>query len=71
MVERFNRTLKSKMWRYFTTIGNHRYIDPLADLLASYNNSVHRTIGMAPSKVIQEHVTKKWHKVYGNYANSG
>jgi len=71
MVERFNRTLKSKMWRYFTTIGNHRYIDALADLVTSYNNSIHRTIGMAPSKVSEEHVSKIWHKVYGNYANSG
>ena len=71
MVERFNRTLKTKMYRYFTTVGNHRYIDALPDLVSSYNNSVHRTIGMAPSAVKEKDVPKIWHKVYGTYANSG
>ena len=27
VVERFNRTLKSRMWRYFTHRGNYRYMD--------------------------------------------
>jgi len=37
-VERFNRTLKTKMYRYFTHANTRRYVDVLDDLLYSYNN---------------------------------
>ena len=39
VVERFNRTLKSRMWRYFTKHQTWRYIDVLQDLVQSYNNT--------------------------------
>ena len=51
IVERWNRKLKSKMYRYFTFKNTLRYIDVLDDLLHSYNNTFHSTIKMAPSEV--------------------
>ena len=51
VVERFNRTLKSKMYRYFTYANTRRYQDMLDDLLHSYNNTYHRSIGMTPADV--------------------
>lgn len=51
IVERFNRTLKSRMYRYFTAYGTRNWINILQDLVNSYNHAVHRTIGMAPSSV--------------------
>jgi len=51
VVERFNRTLKNKMWRYFTYAKTQKYTDVLDDLVHSYNNTYHRSIGMAPSQV--------------------
>ena len=51
VVERFNRTLKTKMFRYFTHASTRRYVDVLDDLLHSYNNTYHRTIGMTPMEV--------------------
>ena len=39
VVERFNRTLREKMHRYFTFADNNKYINVLDDLLQSYNNS--------------------------------
>jgi len=66
MVERFNRTLKIRMWRYFTANNTQRYIDVLPSLLSAYNNSVHRTIGMKPVDVTQKDVKRIWHKVYGD-----
>ena len=51
VVERFNRTLKCKMWRYFTYTRKKRYVYTLDDLVLSYNNSIHRTIQMSPSDV--------------------
>jgi len=51
VVERFNRTLKTKMYRYFTHANTQRYVDVLDDLVHSYNNTYHRSIGMAPVEV--------------------
>jgi hypothetical protein len=51
VVERFNRTLKTKMWKYFTYKNTLKYIDILDDLLHSYNNTYHSSIRMAPSQV--------------------
>ncbi|KAL4153305.1 hypothetical protein QTP88_001157 [Uroleucon formosanum] len=48
IVERFNRTLKEKMFREFTAHGSHEWISILPKLLEEYNNSRHRTIGMTP-----------------------
>ena len=39
IVERFNRTLKKRMWRYLTKHQTWRYIDILQDLVQSYNNT--------------------------------
>ena len=52
--ERFNRTLKTKMWRYFTRRGNYRWVDILPELMTAYNASVYRSIGMAPNAVTPE-----------------
>ena len=51
VVERVNRTLKSKLYRYFTAVNSLRYIDVLQDLVDSYNNTYHRSIGRAPATV--------------------
>ena len=51
VVERFNRTLKTKMCKYFTHENTMRYIYVLDSFLHSYNNTIHRTIKMAPSEV--------------------
>ena len=48
VVERFNRTLKSRMWKHFTARSTKVYIDVLQKLVDNYNNSKHHTIGMTP-----------------------
>ncbi|CAB3994841.1 uncharacterized transposon-derived [Paramuricea clavata] len=42
IVERFNRTLKTRMWKYFTE-KKKKWIDILPNLVNSYNHSKHRT----------------------------
>ena len=61
VVERFNRTLKTKMYRYFTYKNTRRYVDVLDDMLHSYNNTYHRSIGMTPAEVNvdNEHMVRK------------
>ena len=49
--ERFNRTLKNKMWKKFSLNGNFKWLDILPGLINAYNNTKHRTIGMKPQDV--------------------
>jgi hypothetical protein len=51
VIERFNRTVKTKMYKYFTMNNTYRYLDVINSLLASYNNSVHSSIAMTPGKL--------------------
>lgn len=51
IVERFNRTLKNKMWRLFSLRGSYKWLDILPKLIAEYNNTKHRTIKMKPNEV--------------------
>ena len=40
IVERFNRTLKTRMYMYFTHSKSYRYVDVLQDLVHSYNHII-------------------------------
>ena len=48
IVERFHRTQKTRMWRYFTKTQSVRYVDVLQAFMRSYSDTYHRSIGMAP-----------------------
>ena len=48
ITERFNRTLKERMWRRFTADNTRNWIDRLDDLVSKYNTSYHNTIRMKP-----------------------
>lgn len=65
--ERFNRTLKTKMWKEFSLRGSYKWIDILPKLMSSYNNSKHRTIKMKPKDVTVESEKKVLRNIYGNY----
>lgn len=65
IVERFQRTLKSKMWRYFTCKNTYTYINILQDLLYSYNHSFHSSIKMCPFEVNSNNIMKVWNNLYG------
>lgn len=51
IAERFNRTLKNKMWKRFSFNGSYKWLDLLPELVDEYNHTVHRTIGMKPIDV--------------------
>jgi transposase InsO family protein len=63
--ERFNRTIKTKIANAIYTHDNERWIDRIDGYMEAYNNSVHKTIGMAPSDVRPQHVLLLWRKMYG------
>ena len=51
ILERVTRTLKNKMYRYFKAEHMFRYMEVLQDLVESYNNTYHPSIGMKPTQV--------------------
>jgi hypothetical protein len=51
------------MYRYFTKNNTYRYLHVINELLASYNKSVHSTIGIAPSKVNSTNIYSVWQRV--------
>jgi hypothetical protein len=65
LVERYNRSLKTKMWRYFTANATFKYIDRLQDFVKSYNTTEHSTIKMRPVDVTQQTQVKAWENMYG------
>lgn len=65
-VERFNRTLKNRMFRYFTYSGSKRWVDELQSFVTGYNKSVHRSIGCAPIEVTRENESELWSSQYGD-----
>ena len=54
LVERFNRTIKSRLWKYFTANYTQQWTNVLQDAVHAYNHSVHRMIGYRPVDVVPE-----------------
>ena len=50
VAERFIRTLKTKIYKYMTSVSKNIYVDKL-DIVGEYNNTFHRTIKMKPVNV--------------------
>ena len=50
IVERWIRTMKENMWKYFSANSTNVYIDALPDLVREYNNTRHSSIKMTPVK---------------------
>ena len=51
VAERFIRTLKTKIYKYMTSVLKNVFIDKLDDIVGEYNNTYHRTIKMKPVDV--------------------
>ena len=65
VVERFNRTLKTKMWKYFTANNTYAYMEVLPKLLSAYNHSYHRSIKTIPASVNIHNADHVWRMLYG------
>lgn len=66
LVERFHRTLKARMYRYFTYTRSHRYVDVLQDLVYSYNHTVHTSLKMRPVDVTYQNEAEVYNILYGD-----
>ena len=66
IVARFNRTLKSKLWRYFTRNDTLSYMTVLDSMVDVYNRTPHRSIGMAPNDVTSRNKASVWFRLYAD-----
>ena len=66
VVERWNRTLKTNMFRYFTANNTLKYIDVLPALVKTYNHTFHRSIKEIPVNVTPKNQKEIWYRLYGS-----
>jgi len=50
VVERWNRTMREKMFKFFTANSTRRYINVLDEMVSNYNKTKHSSIKMTPTK---------------------
>lgn len=66
VAERVIRTIKERLYRYFTYSQGYRYLDTIQDIVYSYNRSIHRSIGMAPDNVNDTNEQLVKGRIYGS-----
>ncbi len=66
IVERFNRTLKNRLFRHLTKTNSYEYLGVLQKATDGYNRSYHRTIKRAPVSVTKDNESAVWKTMYGH-----
>ena len=65
MIERFNRTIKEKMFKNFSANNTRKYIGVLVD---QYNNTIHSSVKMTPKEASRKENEKKvWRNLYPEF----
>ena len=65
VIESFNRTIKEKMFKYFSANNTRKYVDVLDLLVNQYNNTIHSSIKLTPKEACRkENKNKVWRNVY-------
>ena len=63
-VERFIKTIQSKIFRYLNHNNTERYIDALPKLVKSYNETFHTGIKSEPINVNKNNESQLWWQMY-------
>ena len=66
MVERVNRTLKSRIQKYFYKNKTKNWIDIIDKVVSNYNNTPHSVIGMAPNQVSESNQKDVYKRLFPN-----
>ena len=68
VVERWNRMMKEKMFRYFKANNSNKYINVLDDFVERYNNTRHSSIKMTPVEASKkENEVRAYRKLYQEF----
>jgi hypothetical protein len=65
VAERYNRTLKTRLWKYFSYANNKKYLVILPHIVSAINHSYHRSIKMRPVDVNRTNENIVWNTLYG------
>ena len=70
VVERWNRTMKEKMFKYFSANSTRKYINILDEMVNNYNNTKHSSIKMTPLEASdKKNKNKVWLNLNGSNLN--
>jgi hypothetical protein len=64
VVERAHRTIKGRLYRYFTQNNTTKWVDIIDTIINGINNTINRTNGVAPNSVTDENSMALLRKVY-------
>ena len=65
VIVRFNRTIKEKMFKYFSANNTRKFVHLLDLLVDQYNNAIHSSINMTSKEASRkENVNKVWKNLY-------
>ena len=68
VVERWIRTMKERMWKYFTDNNTNHYVNILSDLVEDYNNTRHSSIKMTPVEASKKKTEMRvWRNLYPDH----
>ena len=68
VIERFNRTIKEKMFKYFSANNTRKFVDVLDLLVDQYNNTIHSSIKMTPKEAsCKENENEVWRNLYPEF----
>ena len=60
MIERFNRTINEKMFKYFSANNTRTYVDVLDLLVNQYNNTINSSIKLTPNEASRKETKIKF-----------
>ena len=68
VIERFNRMIKEKMFKYFSANNTRKFVDVLDLLVVQYNNTIHSSIKMTLKEASRkENENKVWRNLYPEF----
>jgi hypothetical protein len=66
LAERAIRTLKQRLYRYFSQNKTLKWLDVIDNITNAINNSISRVHGIRPNDVTFENAKYVWRQIYGN-----
>ena len=68
MIERFNRTIKEKLFKHFSANNTRKFVDVLYLLVDQYNNTIHSLIKITPKEASRkENENIVWRNLYPEF----
>ena len=64
VVERFNKTLMTRVHKFLTRANSSRYLEALQDIISGYNHSRHKVTGITPSRVTNANKETVWLRLH-------